>query len=261
MVTWIAAALFAASPAHAQTPAPVEQTVCADRPTATSPVFQTAINNLSSFQYVNHAFERLRREIAHPTFCVSGFALSKNAYQYVRSYLQIDVRDEGGTVRESFRFLFQDASTQAFHNVGGQPWNGLPLAETERVFADWLKKVSPVPFATTESDPLRVALASRTYRENAAQADASTLAVFPLPGAGRNYLISWLGRPANNPYTAPVTPKAVMVSFDEQGGVSVAENLSLFTDVLAPLDDLLDESTHDVRGADRTETLLLISRP
>lgn len=252
---------LSAASLRAQDIGPLERAVCSDRPTATSPIFQTAINNIGSFHYVNHALERVRRDIAHPVFCVSGFALSKNMYQYVRSYLQIDVYDEAGARRYGFRFLFQDASTQAFHNVGGQPWNGLSPVKADGLLAAWAASTVFVPFVTAETDPVKIAQESRTYRLNREDADLSTLSLFRLPVTDRElYVVNWLGRSPLNPYVAPAVARAVMIAIGPDGAVSVAENLSPFSEALVPLDEALGETTQDVRGRDWTEALLDLGR-
>ena len=67
--------------------------VCDHSLKATSPLFQNALNNLYSFEYIHHAMESIL-QAAGPqdvVFCTSSIAVDKNIYQYLEHIVSIDV--------------------------------------------------------------------------------------------------------------------------------------------------------------------------
>jgi hypothetical protein len=234
-----------------------------------SSIFQTAVTNLQGFAYINQALQSLHDGIGHPSYCVSSMALSKNQYQYFRYYIQIDVyyKYEPNPVR-SLRFLMQDASTQAFQNIGTQPWIGLSTQGTDAVFDQVLANADfkPVSAPTIGLTTLQAAMQSTTWQKNITNMDTSTVSIFRV--MTKNYglfnrsvfLVSWMTKPSNNPYATPVASQGVLLTQSDDGQWLFAENISMFSDILMPLDHLLETTVPATNSVDAwTEQLLNIS--
>ncbi len=81
-----------------------------------------------------------------------------------------------------FQFLLQDASVQAFQNVGGQPWTGLDSRQTQGTFESLISEAQflPVTSSLQKSSLFEVAKSSKTYRLGIDQINTDTLSAIPI---------------------------------------------------------------------------------
>lgn len=239
-------------------PAAMTET-CGPRVDSASPTLHLALGNVLGFGYVHHAFEKIAREFPRAEYCVSGLPLSRNAYQYYQYYVRVDVRaNEGGPLVERVRFLYQDASVQAYHNTQGQPWVALDPAAVDRVFTDFVAGAaiaSNEAVNTSTEELIASALASRTFRANASELDAPSLSVLRV--TPKVSVVSALTLPTANPFAGAVRPFGVLVG----AGGTVTENVSLSSGLLFPLGRVLDETAKSAGPKDAwSDRLVELSR-
>lgn len=106
---------------------------CTDFPQVKMPLFETALRNLLSLDYVRHAIESDRS--AENQFCTQSIILGHNDYKYGLFYFRIVVvNTKTNATLRTFNFLYQDASTQANHNSRFFNWVGLSLTDAKKDF-------------------------------------------------------------------------------------------------------------------------------
>jgi hypothetical protein len=243
--------IFLSVPVGAQIKSSV---ICDHRLKASSPLFQNALDNIYSFAYIHHALERIKNEAGtkEVLFCTSSIALSKNIYQYFKYLIQIDVYLQGSNVAAyKFRFLFQNASIQAFHNVGGQPWAGLDTSRTDQTLREFTNLAEYHPFIGTTSgltNPIEIARKSQSFQRDGQNIDLSTLSAIPIPGNQDKqfYLVTWLTKSPENPYAGQVLTRGVLISIGPDQSIGIAENNFPGGDLLIPLEVHLEELVSQV---------------
>jgi len=243
----------------------VNSVLCDHNLKASSPLVQTALDNISSFGYIHHALEQVQKEAGAKgvLFCTSSLALDKDIYQYFQYLIQVDAYPQGSNkISYSFRFLFQNASIQAFHNVGGQPWAGLDTARTDQLLQDVINQSQwhAVTLKTPTRDPLLIAQQSQNFQKD--PVDMSSLAAMPLPGnqGKQYYLVTWMTQGSDDPYVGQVMNKGVLISMDHQD-IEMAENISPQGDVLIPLENQQEELETQVGpSAQWLEKILSLAR-
>jgi hypothetical protein len=208
----------------------VPSVICDRNLKATSPLFQNALTNVYSFSYIHHALEQVQTAAGPEgaVFCTSSVVLSKNIYQYFQHLIQIDVYPKGApqpTYR--FRLLFQNASVQAFHNVGGQPWVGLDTALVDQTVAAMVTPAQYHPFtaAPGEQDPVKIARQSASFLKDGANINPDSVGAIPLAGDKKLYLVTWLTRSSDDPFAGFVMTRGVLVSFAADQSIQLAENI------------------------------------
>lgn len=195
------------------------------------PLLNSALTNLHGIDYVHHAIDELKSR-GNVEFCVSGVAVSRNIYQYLRFYIHVDVRQAGGGKSLArYRFLYQDASVQALHNVGGKPWIAVAVEDADALEAQ-LKNRSFQPLGSGR--PLALIKDTQTFKSDAA--DLSTLSSVDLGDS--ILLVTWLTKPGANLYADVARTKAVLLKV-EGDMVSVAEGLWFNSEVTKTLDAAL----------------------
>lgn len=238
----------------------------------TSSVFQTAFNNLRGFDYVNHALQTAAKEVADPVYCIASVTLSKNEYQYFRFYIQVNIHSRYSLVnRYSFRFLMQDASTQAFQNTGGQPWVAIPLRDADAALDDIIDRANfkSVTAPTIGLTVLQAAMQSFTWQSNVGNMDTSTISILRLVTQKYDflknpvYLVSWMTKTsAANPFAVPVSSKSLLLTQKSSGEWVMDDSLSTYNSLLTPLDTVLQANAAGPRDVTAWSDLLLrISRP
>lgn len=236
---------------------------CSNTLTSTNPTLDAALKNLYSFEYVLHAITQKSDEMEQVQYCVSGLPLSQNNYLYKKFFIQIEVSDVlNPTESHTFSFLYQDASIQAYHNVGSKPWVGVSTGSVQEMFSKWLerKEFQVVSTASVKSDPLTIAKNTQVFTQYEDDIDVKTIAIFPLKTKNAKfseiYLVSFMTKSKGNPYTYPVLTKGVLVA-KTATQVYVAENISLFSDVLNPIEQLLIGAQKQQIAGESFEELLL----
>lgn len=243
--------------------------VCDHSLKATSPLFQNALNNLYSFEYIHHAMEGIL-QAAGPQevmFCTSSIAVDKNIYQYLEHVVSVDVYVANSTEPQySFRLLFQNASIQAFHNVGGQPWIGLNSQQTQQAFASLIasQHFAPLVVPAGTEQVLNIAKLTQSYQRDLAIIDAETFSAMPVAAnsQGTTYLVSWLTSNSDNPFASFSMSRGVLVTVFSDKHVEVAENISVKSDVSFSLENQMDQLGSALSSKDTwTSALLEMSQP
>ena len=206
---------------------------CESTPLSSSPSMQIAFTTLSSFHYVLHTFNEIAKELPGAEYCVTGMPMSRNAYQYLQYFIQIDVRSAGRT-HYRLRYLYQDASIQAYHNAHGQPWVAIAPATVDAVVEGALAKADFRALDSAWTTPVEMAKLTRSYASTVSEVDEKTLSVLPL--SEDSYLVAWMTRSPANPYAGVARTMAIVVKRGADGRPVVAENLSAASDLLFPLD-------------------------
>ncbi len=242
-----------------------EGEVCDTYITHTLPALQDALITMESLQHILHTVDAVKAQVADPIFCTSGLVLGRNIYQYFEVYFRIRVVSVStGLERFDFRFVFQNASIQAYHNNTQQPWVGLSYKNADQVFAQLNDQAVFLPFpGITQMSLEQIALLSTTYKQNAATADLSTLSSIQLnipqfvSSAPNVYLVSWMSLPSTNPFRDFARPYGILVRKYPDGHLDVAENLNLTSDLLFPLENLqLNSGSNRVPFANWSNFLL-----
>ena len=242
--------------------------VCDRSLKSSSALFQNALDNIYSFHYVHHAIENIRQTAApqEVTFCTSSVALNKNIYQYLKHLILIDAFvGNDKTPKYTLRLLFQNASIQAFHNVGGQPWAGLDPVQTQNAFNSLIAGASAwkaIQLPVNTYSALEVATLSATFKKDQTQIDATSLSAIPVSRTGEKeiYLVSWLTKNFDNSYATQVYSHGVLVAFTSGQQVEIAENIFPNGDLLIPLENQLEQTTMDAgANSEWTRKLLKIS--
>lgn len=229
--------------------APADTTVlCSHSLRAASPLFQNALDNIYSFNYVRHALMQAQHEqnSEQTLFCTSSLALSKNIYQYFEHLIQVDVYPKGSSKPTySFHFLFQNASVQAFHNVGGQPWVGLKTAHVNQALKNLVDQAqfARLDLIAGKKTPFEVASQSRSFQHDGESIDKSSLSAMRILQSDDKivYLVTWLTKSPENPFAGEVLTRGVLVSFSKDQQVQIAENIYPKGDLLIPLERQREE--------------------
>lgn len=240
--------------------APAIRAHCGSSIQSSSPSADAALTTMLSLQHVRHGLSQAAATLSNPTYCVSGLALSRNVYQYVQYYFQIDVHS-GNEEKPAyqFRFLFQNASVQAYHNYQGQPWTGLPPARVDEILNGLVRSAHFTPIATSENggastDPLTLAKQSKTFAASRANVDDSSISILQLPAESQSgktvHLVTWLSQPPANPYAGFSQTMGVLIAVDADGTVSLAENVFPTTSILFPMTQSLTETMASLPGRD-----------
>lgn len=239
-VLWVG--FFLSSLAQAQA---VNSVLCDHSLKAATPLAQTALDNMSSLGYIHHALEQVQKEAGSQglLFCTSSVALNKNIYQYFQYLIQVDAYPQGPSkAYYRFFFLFQNASIQAFHNVGNQPWVGLETLRTNQTLQDMISQAQfhQVTLKTFSRDPLVLAQQSQNFRQD--EVDMTSLAAMPLVNLSdkQTFLVTWLTKGSDDPYVGEVMTKGVLITLHQQT-VEMAENISPQGDLLIPLENQQEE--------------------
>ena len=241
----IFSALFVLSSAHAQTDSSV---ICGPGLKASTPLFQNALDNLYSFGYVHHALEQVQQEEGPDVvFCTSSIALRKNIYMYFQHLIQIDVYPKNITApTHRFRFLFQNASVQAFHNVGGQPWAGIGSAFADQTLKNLVDQAqwTSLPTLVGVENSKDIARLTSTFQKDAEKVDNDSFSAIPVSnGNGKQiFLATWLTKSGDNPFSSPIYTRGVLVAIATDKSVEVAENIFPEGDLLIPLENQLEKS-------------------
>lgn len=225
-----------------------------DSETSSPKILETAFRNVYSFEYVKGALTHAAS--SSPKICVTGWPVSKNQYQYFR-FLMLATTD----ANETFAFLYQDASTQANHNVGGKAWVGLSPAQVTSVF-EKIKASAGEPLATLNLHPsvqetvIAYLASAPAYKY---KLDLNTFSFAALPGLDKNgeknYLVVWFDKlVGSNPFTQyPISHAMLVVVNESQAPTASLHKVSLLSDVVTPLDEML---THEARSAYRSGDLV-----
>ena len=225
---------------------------CGAQLTHENPTLLAAATILNSFEYVRHALNQASSEVQNPVYCLSGLALSRNIYQNVRYYLEIDVKEAStNETKFSFRYLYQDASVQAYHNVQGQPWTGLEQSSTKSVLNAIVANAKFTPLAGVKrlENPLEAATHSATYLAAQGSVEAQTLNVIEIQSEGSSvYLVGWMPRATGNPFAKIDAPKGLLLKLGANGEVLVSENVSLVSDLLFPLESVFSATGSSLPG-------------
>ncbi len=216
--------------------------LCGDQLKSSLPIFQTALDNLYSFSYIRSALQEESVRMPESEYCVSSIALGGNIYQYFNYLILVEVRSKNSTDINHFQFLFQDASVQAFHNIGGQPWAGLELTKLREVFRKLIEQAQfrPQPKSQNYQNLVEIAMNSRTFKNNSKDVNLDSFSAIPLGGNGSGgffYLVTWLTNPNSNPFLYPILSRGVLISIDAFGGIEIAENIAPFADIWLPLEE------------------------
>ncbi len=210
-------------PAHAEgsTLRPCQAGIAESSPLA------IAVGNVTSFGYVHHALNSALQANAGAEACFEGLALSKNIYQYYEFLIRIRVQAAGTTTHE-FYLIFQDASTQAHHNVGPKPWVGLSRSAVEDVFAHALQETRFLP-SDPSGNPMDQAKRTPIWNASKNARVENTLSIFTLPKT-EGFLVSWMnrGEQSDNPFAAFESPKGVFLRGQEEGDQTWLTSLVLF---------------------------------
>lgn len=232
---------------------------CAGEVTGLTPAARTALGNLLSLQDVLHALRTARAELSNPRFCTSTIPLARNNYQYVRYLVMIDLYELGeSSPRRRFRFLYQDASTQAHHNVGRQPWTGLSAASVDEVL---LGVVDQLKFTEQASrNPLAIATTSSAFLRQGVNVDEGSLTFTRFQVGSRIFFYAGgLTLPTQNPFAGVVRPFATLLKFEEGRWLS-ADGFGPSSDLLYPLERRLQGPGKDASLEERVRVLLEMSK-
>lgn len=210
---------------------------------ATNTVMATALRNLMSFEGVHAAIGEIENSVPQAQYCVSGVILSKNIYQYGKFLISIEVYD-GATNRVLNRmyFLYQDASVQAIHNVGGKPYVALPRIAVEDILQKALtESITKTHDISPAESLMNVVQTSETYRGSQPAPDVSSISALEVPGGG--LIITWLTQLPSNPYAGYALLKGLSIDrapLGEGGRMRSAE--------FRPFSQLLEKRLDDLQG-------------
>ncbi len=234
---------------------PISEKVCSSTLDASAAEFSIALKTMAGLDSVLHALNKARFEIQEPEYCVSGVALSRNIYQYVKYLFLVEVREKGQEkARFQFHFLFQSASIQSYHNMNGQPWTGLQQSDVQNTFDAMLKgaQFQKLGKEANEMSLLEIAQKSATFASTQAEFDHNSLSVIRISekdsksGADQAYLVSWMTLPSVNPFTSSTRTLGVLISRNADGSTSLSEKVLVVRELLFPLEDLLHDKGHQL---------------
>ncbi len=202
------------------------------------PIFQTALDNLYSFTYVRQNLMSELNAVPGSEFCVSSIALGNNIYQYLHYFIEVEVRKPVPLKSRYYHFLFQDASVQAFHNIGGQPWTGLDNKVVAKVASDLITQAHFAKVNSKGLDILELAKSSRSFLASVDKTDLQTLSSVQIQSSPEKvFLVTWLSLPNENPFLYPVIPRGVLISVSPSSEVQMAEDVSPTSDFWMPLSE------------------------
>lgn len=219
-------------------------------------LLDTGFSNLSSFDYVSHAMKKIIKEPT--TGCIVGWPLYKNEYQYYMFFYNFSLETREGTKNVSF--LYQDASVQANHNLYQKAWTGLNFDKVRETFSNLVNVASSVvSYPTTKS--LKSFVLGDFVGDGpfAEKANLNTLTLLPLKnitGTDEHLLVWFDSAFGINPYAVYPAGHAYLVRASTDG--YSFHKLSLFTDLMVPLQkNLSDESVKVLdSNLDKTEYLI-----
>lgn len=197
-----------------------------------------ALDDLNGFSYIRNQLTEWQSQ--GNTICATGVALEKNIYQYLRWFIQIEVRDQYGELKALVPVLFQTASVQAHDNTGPKPWAVMPYADTKAILGQMKFQAQETldKFPQPGAADFKAMVRSQAW----AQAfDESSFSVTPL--AKDLYMIGWLAQvqgTGGDFFTRQYAPKVVLLHYLGNGGVEIDHSHSGYREMLAPLDTLLN---------------------
>lgn len=198
-----------------------------------------ALSNLEGFSYIRNQLDAWREEGS--SLCATGIALEKNIYQYFRWFIQVEVRGPDGKMRALLPVLLQTASVQAHENTGPKPWVVMPNVPTQEI----LSKLQFVAQEKHNHFPLPADAGFRQAVQSASWAklfDADSFSVTPLTQSGV-YAMGWLSLvpgTGGDVFTAAYSPKVVLIRYLADGTVEIDNSHSGWSELLSPLDSLLN---------------------
>lgn len=208
--------------------------------------FSNAYSNLSQFNYVYHSIKKLTERDPSLLTCVEAVALTQTTLQYNKYLFQVSMfSTKTNMVTHKINLLYQDAPIQGYHNAIGLPWVGLKNNDVDTYFSGLIKSSEFEKIATTETDVLKILKSTDKYKYFEKSMDPLTLSsiVVATDSASKTHLITWLSHNSNsNSFDGSyVTAQAMLIKIGSSE-VSVANQLSAFTDLLLPLEDLSKSS-------------------
>lgn len=237
-----------------------------------SNVLKIAVNNVLSIGYVRHAVESALAENSEGSkICYSGVAFHKNAFQYYQYLIQLEVRSAiSDELTHRFQLLYQDASTQANHNITQNAWVGLDsevVAEnytegfsdlvwsdiTEETKTAFLLKLEVSKLM--ELSPLGRAALKKSLR-------TETISAIPFEfGATSGFLMTWM-RPVGEGYMAiNEIPEGIVLRIDyDSGMVEMADLTWVQTRLLKRLQENIYSLSDKIKYQDYAQELLKMSR-
>lgn len=241
-----------------------------------SPMFKSALNNLYSFFYVRHGFRSALASLKKPETCLSMVSLSRNSYLYYQYLVRIDLfEDENLVPSFTFQFIFQDASVQAFHNVGGQPWVGLDQSSLVEISNNLIHnskfKESFTSLASFQENPYTASLElvknSPYFILQNSSRDDLTVSVTKLSTSQADpielFLVTWMSKSDRNSSSEQVQLNGTIVKYDKsKSQILILEKSDLNTQVVRPIDIVKDKIFSNFNShTDWTQELLKISNP
>jgi len=215
-----------------------------------SQVLLTAVNNVIGLGYVRSAIVQAIQENGRSedsALCYTGIALKKNIFQHYQFLISMQVKSlKRKTITHEFHLLYQDASTQANHNIGEKPWVGLSKSAVASVFAAGLSDLNwEKSQLNTESgfDFNRALQESTNFRKNFKNGPPASLGVFRLDGMKSNlYLATWMIATGENVFAASEIPEGFVLNFDSVQDQVLRSDLSwIQARILFPLEEKIQQ--------------------
>ncbi|MGE0763933.1 MAG: hypothetical protein AB7N80_11695 [Bdellovibrionales bacterium] len=238
--------------------------ICPDGTEPPTSSFGKTIRNYESFHYVRKAMKKVAEELPNSTICLSMVVGARSDYAYYRYYLKADVYAIGQTKPSySFQYIFQDASIQAFHNHGGQPWYGLDSAQVDRVVQNFIETSRFEPFPHRyQGRPVAIAKQTAVYLKSQENIDFESLSSLELkfksaPAATRFFIVTWLTKPNNNATQDKPMAQGVLMAVDKQQNVLISENILPYSDLFMPLEDYLKALRDNFKPKEQWPQVLL----
>lgn len=210
--------------------------------------FHFAFENLKAFDYLNHAVAQLKTENPGSFVCYSAVIIYLNTQQYNEYLFEIEITHSPllQPVRK-IRLLFQDGPIQAYHNALGLPWIGLDNTKVNLVLSALVFSKIATNYENVKTDgqdPLDLITQTKNFNQAGILVIDSVNAVqFSGPEADHKYfLVTWLKTMSYNHTKDMILPQASIVIVDNNNRLTVVEDVNLFSEVLQPLTQIVQQS-------------------
>lgn len=219
---------------------------CEGQAVAFSNPFHFAYENLKSFNYLNYAVNFLKSQHPEGVICFSAAVLTQNNLTYNEYIFQIEItKDQNAEPYNRISLLFQDGPIQAYHNALGLPWIGLENEKVNALLSKVLKSGEAKVYPRSSAAPLELIQQTNLYQFRQDQIVPETLNAieFRGPDAKANYyLVTWLKKQHYSYANDLVLPEGSILILDSSNNFKVIEDVRLFSDVLAGLQQINTES-------------------
>ncbi len=215
---------------------------CDSYPSHPKSAFEKALKNLTSLNYIRHAItSELGPDIQ---FCTQSLKLGSSQWKDGLYFYQVLVKSSKTNLKvRTYHFLYQDASTQANHNLQNLNWTGMPASETLDIFdglaatsyftSNQKMNASGITLELAlDSDVKLIQLLQNSILFEKGNVDLDSVAMIQI--SGNLFLATWQNASTNS---FGENPPVFSILFNQINNTEfqIAENSFIYSDLVVPM--------------------------